>query len=74
MVTDKEYIERGVLPPRILRETLYSIYGILFPLDEKSAKFTRQLINEQNGRFDDSLMLDPGVMVGVAQLILSYYA
>ncbi|OTB19400.1 hypothetical protein K445DRAFT_8441 [Daldinia sp. EC12] len=53
---------RGILPPRILRETLYSIYRILFPLDEKSAKFARQLINEQDRRFDHSLLQDPGAI------------
>ncbi|XXH00750.1 hypothetical protein Hte_007100 [Hypoxylon texense] len=57
-----DYLTRGVLPPQLLRETLYSIYRILFPLDKKSAKYARRLVDEWGGSFDPNLLVDPGVM------------
>ncbi|KAI6080367.1 hypothetical protein F4821DRAFT_251651 [Hypoxylon rubiginosum] len=69
--TTQEFLARGVLPPQILRETLYSIYRILFPLDEKSAKFARRLVAEHNGTYngslDDSLLSDPGEIHDIAK-------
>ncbi|KAI3331784.1 hypothetical protein HD806DRAFT_478283 [Xylariaceae sp. AK1471] len=63
----QECLARGVLPPRLLRETLFSIYRILFPLDEKSARFARRLVNRWNETIDPDFLIDPGAIHSMSE-------
>ncbi|KAK1755481.1 hypothetical protein QBC47DRAFT_380507 [Echria macrotheca] len=55
-------VKHGTLPPRLLLETLLSIYHILFPVstDTKSAKFAASLV--QKSGFDPQFIIDDGVI------------
>ena len=55
-------VKQGTLPPRLLLETLVSIYYVLFPVstDTRSAKFAASLVRKAG--FDSDFVIDDGTI------------